>query len=73
MTRKHFIQLAKNLKNSRPVSPRTDNLSLWDQTVYEACLHQWKRSRDAVASACQMSNPGFDWDRFMAACSEKQS
>lgn len=72
MTRKHFEQLARNLKNTRPTPPRTNVVSLWDQTVYEAQLHQWQRSVDAVASACQTSNDRFDRNRFLEACGAKR-
>lgn len=58
MTRKHFKALADALKDAHPGLdyPTYIPLSVWAECV------------ENVADACQTFNPGFDMDRFYAAC-----
>lgn len=54
MTRKHFRELADNLRFVKPDDP--------------AALAQWEQDVRAVADACAVANGGFDRSRFYAAC-----
>lgn len=55
MSKKHFIQLARALAQSKPAS---------DSPMYP----QWLADVDAVADVCQQNNGLFNRSRFLAAC-----
>jgi hypothetical protein len=58
MTRKHFEALAAALRSSSP-NPDSNN--------YEVEAELFKRIVNAVAGACERSNPRFDCVRFEKA------
>jgi hypothetical protein len=55
MSRKHFAALAAAFKQNRPVSG-SPAFGVWASTVR------------AVADVCNVSNTGFDYERFYIAC-----
>lgn len=57
MSRKHFESLAAALRNRKPEAH-------WDPNKRV----QWVHDCEAIADACQASNPRFDRGRFLAAC-----
>lgn len=55
MTKKHFKKLAEELAYVRPDFGSPEYAT-------------WKRSVEAVATACRSANPRFNYDTFYAAC-----
>ena len=55
MTRKHFTALAEALKRERPNGCVASSV-------------QWIAEVRAIADVCRSFNPGFDRERFYAAC-----
>jgi hypothetical protein len=63
MTRKHFVELARCLHNTKP--------KLGDfksSAAYSAAYNMWADSVSGISAVCQLSNPLFDNLRFLAAC-----
>ena len=63
MTRKHFIALAKALKETKPM----EDITLLQDTL----LLQWQTDVIAITEVLSMSNDRFDADRFLKACNYK--
>ena len=59
MTKQHFKALADALRGVRPDSTASE---------YELWYAQWREDIDAVAIACRVFSPAFDYDRFIEAC-----
>jgi len=55
MTRKHFLDLAHMLNQSKP------------DTIGTA-RNQWRKDAEAVVYACKFHNPKFNGDEFIRAC-----
>lgn len=58
MTRKHFQELANQLRQVKP-QPGPDEVDK---------LTQWRRDVEAIADACNQLNNSFNRDRFLGAC-----
>lgn len=54
-----------------PLQRRTnhDKMAMVEPASNDACHAAWESAVHAVALACQESNPRFDLDRFISACS----
>src|SRR5439155_9320453 len=63
MTKKHFEQIAKAMRNLRTFEAHDQEMS---ETVARAV--RYTSVVDALASVCAESNPRFDRDRFLQAC-----
>jgi hypothetical protein len=61
MTRKHFIVLAKSLKECKP--SKYDEDGGWSREY-----HTWRTCCIAIANSCRVFNPAFDSARFLEAC-----
>ena len=59
MSKKHFIQLAKAIRESKPVTPCEGGLAM---------SLQWRKTAEAIVEVCAANNPNFDRGRFCAAC-----
>lgn len=57
VTKRHFIELAKKLKDCRPGAN-------WDANKHV----QWDLCVKAVADVCYQSNTAFNHGRFIEAC-----
>jgi len=55
MSKKHFVALAKGLKEVRPNAANESH-------------EQWQRDCIMVAIVCEDANPRFDRARFLRAC-----
>lgn len=67
MTRKHFNELAAELKHVKPDSKYCEYDS--DNPSFAGCAWmQWKKDCEAIADVCRRFHPAFDRERFLKAC-----
>ena len=62
MSKKHYEALAKALRNTRPTVSDCGN------SRNPPAIAQWERTRDAIITVCEASNPAFNRARFIKAC-----
>ena len=61
MTKKHFIQLADELRGTRPMLSEFD-----DEDQYRACYEQWRMNVLMLARFCKRQNPAFKKERWLS-------
>jgi hypothetical protein len=63
MSKKHFIALAVELRDSRPFEEDDE-----DERIVWIRRMQWNHDVKGVARACRVSHVNFDYDKFIKAC-----
>lgn len=67
LTRKHFEELAKQLRETIPHKPEDCAAGTKTAAQYNEAIAQWRHDIMAVCAALRVINPRFDADRFKLA------
>lgn len=63
MTKKHFIELADELRETRPM---LSEFAEGDEDRYQACYEQWRMDVLMLARFCKKQNAAFKKERWLS-------